>query len=369
MRFREPFDNFTAGNASGQRGWSIVVPVGSSVSMKVAAGVAYSAPQPAESQIDHALPSDFDPDGDWTLRVRIRFTPDPDNPDELPGIQFGISNAALGSGGAPYIEIRSNPIGSGETDLHFFNFGGTIDAQNPLEITRIHGAWYTFEIVKTGDSFEFIREGETLATGTSDFNWSSITSPRLWLYNESSAGEPLWEVDTAEANDLAEWYYADEQAVLDVVGQTTLVNITNEPNSSSPTAIDTARLQRVGEEVDAMIDAKLAMLGYVTPMEVDEVEVPDLADTHATKLIMRGISARMVAWKLNEPRMILSLSNAPRLVNAIDKVMASHHEAAERTLQRIGMRSIYIAADKRYDITAPAEVYTPTWATTYPTLP
>jgi hypothetical protein len=174
--------------------------------------------------------------------------------------------------------------------------------------------------------------------------------------------------DSAPGPGEASWYYADQQAVQDVIGERALIDISNEPNATAA-SVNTARLQRVGEEVDAMIDAKLANLGYVTPMEVGEVEVPDLDDTHATKLIMRGISARMVAWKLNEPRMLLSLSGAPRLVAAIDKVMEAHRESADATLRRIGMRSIYIAADKRYTITAPAEVYIPDSATTYPLLP
>lgn len=150
--------------------------------------------------------------------------------------------------------------------------------------------------------------------------------------------------------DAASWFYADEGDVQDLIGLTALKAISQEPDTSDPATVDHARLQRVGELVDQLIDARMSVLGFETPLaEMDE----------RTEAIMRDISAKMVAWKLNEPRLLLSLSNS-RQASSIDKIMQEHRDAAEGLLNRIAYRQIAITATRTYETVAPAAVYIPT---------
>lgn len=182
---------------------------------------------------------------------------------------------------------------------------------------------------------------------------------------------PFFGVGATPATSEASWFYGNQQGVRDAIGEKALVAISNEPDAASPDAIDAARVQRAGELVDQIIDARLAALGYVTPVEVDGVPLNDasLAE-HPTRILLKDVSAKLVALKLNEPRMLLSLSR-PDARNAaqIDKILDEHRRAAEMTLNKVGWRQINLRADRLYDRNSPAAVYVPSYARTVPVLP
>lgn len=150
--------------------------------------------------------------------------------------------------------------------------------------------------------------------------------------------------------DDASWFYADETDVTDLIGTDALKKISNEPGAADDTAIDHDRVQRMGELVDQLMDARLAAMGYVTPL---------VGMSTGTALIMADISAKWVAYRLNEPRMLQSLASAKKPA-AIDTIMQEHLKNAELTLGRIGRRAIVITATKNYDTPKAATVYVPT---------
>jgi hypothetical protein len=165
-------------------------------------------------------------------------------------------------------------------------------------------------------------------------------------------------VTTASLIGGADWYYADQQDVVDLIGSDTLRMISNEPTAASDTAANTNRIQRTGEFVDAMIDGRLATMGYVTPLE-------DMSA--ATELIMANLSAGMVVRELNRPRQLLN-EKRPTL-NSIDMRIRDAISGAEGILKQIGLGLIQITATRRYDRKATAKVYTTTTADGYCVLP
>lgn len=149
----------------------------------------------------------------------------------------------------------------------------------------------------------------------------------------------------------ASWEYADQQDVEDLIGIQALKLISNEPGAASDSVTDTARIQRVGELMDQYIDARMAVLGYETPLANMST---------GTVLLMASVSAQLVAYKLNEPRMLASLSTpTSRNANVIDKLMEQHRKTAEMLLNKIAWRQISITADRLYARPPFAKVHIP----------
>jgi hypothetical protein len=208
--------------------------------------------------------------------------------------------------------------------------------------------------------------GGTITGGTyeavgDDYEWTYDAFPDTFTAghvvftdnNNDTYSSQIYELDAEESDPTqGEWYYADQEDVEDKIGVTSLAKISNEPDASSDATTDTSRLVRVGILVDQEMDARLSAMGYVTP----------LAHMSAgTVKIMSDISAGLVAWKLNEPRMLLSLSSS-RQASAIDLIIGEHRKAAEMMLQRIALRIVNITADRLYTRPPYGKVLVATWS-------
>jgi hypothetical protein len=149
---------------------------------------------------------------------------------------------------------------------------------------------------------------------------------------------------------MGDWNYASVSDVSDLIGTEPLRVMSNAPGVSTATSTDTARVIRAGQWADGYMDARLDALGFVTP----------LANMSAgTALLMTDCSARLVAWKLNEMRMLTTLSGS-RQAASIDTIMDEHRKAAEMTLNKIAWRQISITADRLYSRAATGKVFIPT---------
>jgi hypothetical protein len=256
------------------------------------------------------------------------------------GIYANLTNIETGQvwNGAAMVAYNSTNVDQYDTALTFLG-GGRYGFTVPTSLPS--GATYQAAFKK--------RAAVSDPATINDFKL-----PDEWEFRWGGSAE------SAPGPGAASWYYADQGDVQDVIGEKALILISNEPDVT-PSTVDTARLQRIGELVDQLIDARMAAYGYVTPMT-------GMSD--GTALIMKDVSARSVIWKLNEPRMLTSLSSpTARNASQIDKIVTAHRELAEMTLRRIGMRSILITADRNYAITAPAEVYIPDYLSTVPVVP
>jgi hypothetical protein len=151
---------------------------------------------------------------------------------------------------------------------------------------------------------------------------------------------------TTTAASPAAWHYADVTAVEDLIGAEALRLISNEPDASSDATLDTARVVRVGEWADAKMDAYLGRW-YVVPLAGTDA---------ATDLLMREVSAGIVAWKLNEPRKKLSLASSRLSPSQVDAILKADRDAAFGTLWSIGLGTLVITATRRFARTSPAAV-------------
>jgi hypothetical protein len=181
----------------------------------------------------------------------------------------------------------------------------------------------------------------------------------VWEFDGDT--DDLFATFTAEADpEAGGWYYADQEAVEDLIGSAALRLISNEPGAASSSETDTERVQRVGEQMDAWIDARLTALGFVAPVQVGGADLDTVDSTHATRQLLRETSAKLVAYTLNEPRLLMSLS-APTVRNpgAIDVVMETHRKSAEMTLNKLAWRQLSLIADRLYDRPPYAKVFVP----------
>ena len=198
--FRASGEGLADGELAGQRGWALTVPSGVTASGFVTGGVIHAPSHATHCYgADIALPDDFDPEGDWELKVEMRYTPAASNESGQPGITFGLAATGQSSG---YVEIRTQaPIAGVVTvNWHTFNWNGDI----PVETLHvpIHGRPFSARIRKIGGDVEFFRDDVRFAGGTPvgiDFT----TFTHFW-WNVESTPETgtLWELLAVEVRQI-----------------------------------------------------------------------------------------------------------------------------------------------------------------------
>lgn len=158
-----------------------------------------------------------------------------------------------------------------------------------------------------------------------------------------------------------EWYYADQQDVIDLVGQADLQQISNEPGTSTDTVIDSARVTRTGELVDALMDGELSRLGYTVPLVNTSDDETIEARFNASMLILANVNAGMVVRELNRPRAMLQPSPTKSL-SEMDRRIVRCIADAEHIWRKIKLGAIRITADRAASTPASGAVYVPTWS-------
>lgn len=120
----------------------------------------------------------------------------------------------------------------------------------------------------------------------------------------------------------ADWYYADQEDVEDLIATENLQIVSNLDNDD--TEMDTARIQRGGEWADAYMDSYLRGLYTVPLVGMDD----------ATTLLMADISARLVAWWLYQKRGVREASTGQTVQKSLDILFANHKDIADKALLR-----------------------------------
>jgi hypothetical protein len=180
------FASYTDGSLTGQGSWDMQAGTGATHPFNVTGGFIRSSDAAQQCGCDHPL-TGFDEAGDFDLSFRARFNTGAGvNPN---GLIFGF-DPVLGTSGQCW-EMRSNAT---DTDFHPFNWGGTLDAQNPTAITpQIHDEWFDVNINMAGGRMTWTRNGIIVLQGVAGAI-AAIASPRLWLYTESN-NDGTWDVD------------------------------------------------------------------------------------------------------------------------------------------------------------------------------
>lgn len=186
---------------------------------------------------------------------------------------------------------------------------------------------YTVAFYKRATSATPATTGDTKLSDEWEFGWNGTTS-------------------TVAAPGAADWRYALQQDVVNLLGANNLRIISNVDDDDA--AIDTARVQAAGEWADAWMDARFASLGYVTPLT---------GTTTGTDLLVTDANVKLTVWKLNLGRVIASVAGeTPAEVAA---VMNEHKKDAEDFFRSLSMRSISITADRLYARGSKIEAYVP----------
>jgi hypothetical protein len=143
-----------------------------------------------------------------------------------------------------------------------------------------------------------------------------------------------------------EWTYADEDDVVALLGEANLRIISNVDSDDSAT--DSARIQAAGEWADAWMNARFATLGYETPLAGMDA---------GTTLLVAEANARLTAWKLNQSRLIASVTG--KTPTEIAAVLDEHKRLCDQFFRDLSMRVITITADRLYTRGSKAEAYIP----------
>ena len=204
------------------------------------------------------------------------------------------------------------------------------------------------------------------STGIYQYSFASLDSVAYTSYVEYVylGATYRYENPIAATVSTTAWYYADQTDLEVLLGVEATRQLSLPAAASTDTIADASRILAAGLWADQYMDSRLSVLGYKTPLVVSGVALSSLASTHATRILMKDASVRLVAWKLNEPRMLTEVSKS-RQAPAIDIIMAEHRKAADFTLRLIAMRQIALTADRTYTRPRYGEVFIPS-GTIYP---
>lgn len=174
--------------------------------------------------------------------------------------------------------------------------------------------------------------------GTPALTDTKLSDEFEFRWNGSSASEP--------APGAADWYYADQDDVIALIGEANLRIISNVGDDDS--TIDTARVQAAGEWADALCNLRFKSLGFDVP----------LANTNAdTDALVTEANARLTAWKLYEARMLAAMQG--KTPTEIGKIAEENKRMADDFFRGVTYRTIPITADRTYSRASKAEAYVP----------
>lgn len=210
----------------------------------------------------------------------------------------------------------------------------------------------TYGVRRTDTSATVVADGTAMTNASTGVYTYVLTEPAAaltyqyyveWVYGGLTHRA---EFSAIGARDGADWEYADEQDVIDLIGEDSLKQISNVGTDAS--TVNSDRVQRAGESADAWINARLSRMGYTVPLAN--------MDANTTRM-MTDLSTRLTAIELNKARGILALggTNGNKLQRAFDE-MNRETLSMFRNIQTGYTR---IVADREYDLATPIESVLP----------